>query len=216
MRILIVSATYIEAQRIIVDLKMNKVSEFLYSSEEYETDMLVTGIGSVATLFAMLTLRSLMSYDFIINIGIAGSFNSEDMFGKLVNVKSDYFGDVGLNTEKGFISVFETEFNKAYGNLINNGVIYNTSDFPAYFRQVSQCKGVSVGIPEKGLYPDADIETMEGAAFMLVCKHAKKIFLQLRSVSNIIGKTAREDWEVVTPINNYSNLVLEFIKRQKQ
>lgn len=207
------SATYIEAQRIVETLKMKKVSSFLYSSEYHNTDLLVTGIGSVATVFAMMSQRNISMYDLFINIGIAGSFSSENKIGTLVNVKSDCFGDIGINSKKGFMPVFESKFNSAYGNLINNGTLYNTSDFPPFFREIKNCSGVTVSEPEKKEYPQIDVETMEGAAFMLVSKHYKKMFLQIRGISNIIGQTLKEDWDINTPIKNYSNLVIDFVKR---
>jgi len=213
MSLLIVSATYIEGQRIVETLKMKKVSSFLYSSEYHNTDLLVTGIGSVATVFAMMSQRNISMYELFINIGIAGSFSSENEIGTLVNVKSDCFGDIGINSEKGFMPVFESKFNSAYGNLINNGTLYNTSDFPPFFREIQKCNGVTVSEPEKKEYPQIDVETMEGAAFMLVSKHYKKMFLQIRGISNIIGQTLKEDWDIDTPIKNYSNLVIDFIKR---
>jgi nucleoside phosphorylase len=54
---------------------------------------------------------------------------------------------------------------------------------------------------------------MEGAAFMLVCKHFKKNFIQIRGISNIIGKTERKDWNFKEPIINYSNIISEFITK---
>jgi nucleoside phosphorylase len=56
---------------------------------------------------------------------------------------------------------------------------------------------------------------MEGAAFMLVCKHFKKNFIQIRGISNIILKTKRENWDFNTPINNYSDLTIDFLKQNK-
>lgn len=213
MSLLIVSATYIEAQRIVESLKMKKVSSFLYSSKENNADLLVTGIGSVATVFAMMSLRNISMYEMFINVGISGSFNQKIEIGSVINVKSDFFGDIGINTEKGYLPVFESHFNSAYNNLINNGKIYNTSDYPAFFRDLKKCNGVTVNETEKKNFIDADIETMEGAAFMLVSKHYKKVFLQLRGVSNVIGKTKKTDWDISSPINSYSCLVLDFIKK---
>ncbi|PLX06563.1 MAG: hypothetical protein C0596_14640 [Marinilabiliales bacterium] len=215
MRLLLVCATNIEAKQIITELEMRKVSDFLYASEEFNTYLLITGIGSVATVFAMLSQRSISMYDFLINFGISGSFSKNYKIGNLYNVTSDYFGDIGINAENGFKQVFKTEFNAAYSNLINNGRLYNTSDFPPFFRDLDKLRGVTVSEPERQYFQDADIETMEGSAFMLVAKYYKKMFVQISGISNIIGITKRKDWDINTPIHNYSNLIIDFIKKNK-
>jgi len=213
MDLLLVSATKNEAKIFIKELRMKEINSSLYSSSEFRIELLLTGIGIPATLFSMLTDVDIRKYDLIINIGIAGSFNKNTELGSIVNVTSDNFGDIGINSEKGFIPAFKTEFNDKFRNLINNGHIYNTSDFPAFFYALPKCKGVSVNLPEAMPFPETDIETMEGAAFMLVCKHFKKGFLQIRGISNIIGYTQRKDWDINTPIKNYSEHILKFIEK---
>ncbi|MDD2385942.1 MAG: hypothetical protein PHP52_04095 [Bacteroidales bacterium] len=216
MNLLLISATKHEADIIIKDLGMKQIKPSLYSSSTHKTDLLLTGIGIPATLFSMFTDVDIRKYDIVINIGIAGSFNKNAKIGDILNVSSDSFGDIGINSKNGFLSVFKTEFNDKFKNLINNGQILNTSDFPAFFHALPKCKGVSVNLPEAMLYPQTDVETMEGAAFMLVCKHYKKVFIQIRGISNIIGYTQRKDWDMNTPIKNYSEYIIEFIEKNKQ
>lgn len=214
MRTLLVCATNIEAQRIIAAMNMRELSKFMHSSDEFSTDLIITGMGSVATVFAMLSQRSLSMYDLFINFGIAGSFSKKCKIGEVYNIKSDYFGDIGINTDKGFKQVFDTSFNHAYENLVNNGKLYNTSDYPPFFKGLDNVRGVTVSIPESQDFVDAEVETMEGAAFMLVAKHYKKMFVQIRGISNLIGVTKRDNWDIDTPINNYSNLIIEFLKNK--
>ncbi len=214
MRTLLVSATKIEAEQIIKTLNMNKVSPFLYSSNEFDTNLLVTGIGSVATLFAMLTHRDIAMYDIFINLGIAGAYSDDIKIGNVYNINSDSFVDIGLNTDTGFKPIFNTEFNNAYNRLINNGKIYNTSEIPLTFKNLKKLKGATVVEPEKRKPQEEDVETMEGAAFMLVAKHYKKPFVQIRGISNIIGITKRKDWNISSPISKYSNLIIKHIKQQ--
>jgi len=47
-----------------------------------------------------------------------------------------------------------------------------------------------------------DIESMEGAAFHYVCLQQKINFLQLRSISNVVGERDKEKWEMKEAINN--------------
>lgn len=213
MRLLIVTATWIEAERLIKDLQLREINPNFHSNKDFDTDLIITGVGIPATLFSMFVNIDLRTYDFIINVGIAGSFCEENKLGTLYNVNSDFFGDIGFSTNKGFLPVFESKFNDQFRNLINNGKIYNTSDYHSFFKDISKANGVTVNIPELKKYNDVDIETMEGAAFMLVCKHFKKNFIQIRGISNIIGRTNRDEWDFKTPIENYSELIVEFIKK---
>lgn len=215
MKLLIVTATKIEAEEFISGLGLREISAAFYSGKETETDLLITGIGIPATIFSMFANVEIRTYDLIINAGIAGSFSESIPTGTVVNVYSDFFGDIGLNSESGFLPIFKSKFNNQFKNLVNNGCIYNTSDYPAFFRNLQKANAVTVNIPEIKTYADTDIETMEGAAFMLVCKHFKKNFIQIRGISNIIGLTKREDWDIKLPISKYSVLITEFVKRLK-
>jgi futalosine hydrolase len=213
MKTLIITATYPEAERITKDLNMSSAGSFMFSNKELKTDLLITGIGIPATIFSMFANVNCGIYDLIINAGVAGSFKTDFITGDVLNITSDSFADIVINGDKDSKPVFETIYNENFRNLINNGRIYNTSDFPAYFKTLPKASGITVNIPERIKDCNFDTESMEGAAFMLVCKHFKKNFIQIRGISNIIGKTERKDWNFKDPINNYSNIISEFITK---
>ena len=49
-----------------------------------------------------------------------------------------------------------------------------------------------------------DIESMEGAAFHFVCLQQKVNFLQVRSISNIVGDRDKKNWQMKIAIENLS------------
>ncbi|MDD2635057.1 MAG: hypothetical protein PHW82_06115 [Bacteroidales bacterium] len=55
MNLLLVSATKQEVNIFIKELEMEEINSSLYSSNEHRTELLLTGIGILATLFSMLT-----------------------------------------------------------------------------------------------------------------------------------------------------------------
>jgi len=211
MKILIITATITEADKLIEFLKLKKQSDYIYSSETYETDLLISGVGIPAIVFSMLTYHKISTYELIVNCGIAGSYNEKLQIGSVSNICSDSFGDIGFNTENGFENVFDSKFNDKFINIFNNGFIYNSSDYPVFFKDLQKTKSVTVNIPEIRNYPDTDLETMEGAAFMMVCKYFKKNYIQIRGISNIIGNTERKDWNFRKPISNYSEIISDYI-----
>lgn len=213
MKTLIITATHPEAERITKILDMSSAGRFMFSNNELNTDLLVTGIGIPATIFSMFANVNCGIYDLIINAGIAGSFNADIKTGDILNISSDSFADIVIKGENDVKPVFETIYNENFRNLINNGRIYNTSDYPAYFKNLLKASAITVNIPERIKGCNFDTESMEGAAFMLVCKHFKKNFIQIRGISNIIGKTEKKDWNFKDPINNYSEIISEFITK---
>ena len=59
---------------------------------------------------------------------------------------------------------------------------------------------------------NADIESMEGAAFHYVCLQQKINFLQIRGVSNVVGERNKANWKIKTAIKNMSKEALKIIK----
>ncbi len=215
MKTLIITATSLEAKQIVDNLHFIKRSDTVFSNTNYNCDILTTGVGLVATMFSMFTCVNIKEYDLLINLGTVGSFSENLKIGELVNVNSDSFEDICIRDNGKKINVFNSKFNQHFRNLINNGRIYNTSDYPHFFHNLKKVSGTSVNIPEQNPISNYEIESMEGAAFMLVCKHFKKNFIQIRGISNIILKTKRENWDFNTPINNYSDLTIDFLKQIK-
>ena len=68
MKVLIITATKLEAELVAKNLEMKEINAFFLSSKKFEADLLITGIGIPATIFSMLTAVNVGIYDFIINI----------------------------------------------------------------------------------------------------------------------------------------------------
>ena len=75
MKILLVSATDLEIEK-------ERFSDF---------EILITGIGMLNTSINLTQRLSSGKYDLLINIGVAGSFNSELNIGDVVEVVEDKF-----------------------------------------------------------------------------------------------------------------------------
>jgi futalosine hydrolase len=58
---------------------------------------------------------------------------------------------------------------------------------------------------------NAQIETMEGAAFHYVCLQQKIIFLQMRSISNKVGERNKSNWELQSSIENLNKELIQII-----
>jgi futalosine hydrolase len=58
----------------------------------------------------------------------------------------------------------------------------------------------------------ADIETMEGAALHYVCQHQQTSYLQLRSISNVVGVRDKSQWHLKEAIENLNTALSNIIK----
>ena len=67
-----------------------------------DCDVMVTGVGMVNTTFSLTKRLSEKSYDLVINIGVAGSFNSAIKIGDVVEVIEDNFSEIGFEDGNSF------------------------------------------------------------------------------------------------------------------
>lgn len=206
MNLLIVAATDFE------------IEPFL--KENIPADILITGVGTPATVFHVTKKLFAKKYDLAIQAGIAGAFNHQLKLSEVVAVKEETFADLGIEEngklyslfEKGFMN--ENEFPFENGWLKNNHLILEKINLP-------YAKGITVNkigddilqnkmIEEKF---SADVESMEGAAFHYVCLQQQINFLQLRSISNYIGERDKSKWELRNAIENLNTELLKIIEK---
>jgi len=59
---------------------------------------------------------------------------------------------------------------------------------------------------------NAEIESMEGAAFFYACREAGLPCMQIRAVSNYVEKRDRDSWQIGLAIKNLDKFAAEFLK----
>ena len=208
MNLLIVAATQFE------------IEPFL--KEKNNAEILITGVGIPATIFHLTKKLLEKKYDLIIQAGIAGAFNERFNLAETILVKEDAFADLGIEEKGKFKTLFETgflgknDFPYTNGWLINNHPFFEKNKLPV-------AKGITVNkISDDHFHNQsnkqnfsADIESMEGAAFHYACLQQKINFLQLRSISNVVGERDKTKWKVKKAIENLNNELLKIIKENK-
>lgn len=205
MKLLIVAATEFE------------IEPFLKRKDNAE--ILITGVGIPATVFHLTKKLSEKKYDFLIQAGIAGTFNDNDDLAEVVEVKEDAFADLGIEENRNFKTLFETGFiNKNDFPYTNGWLINSHSIFGKNI--LRRVKGITVNkigndqlqnrmIREKF---SPDVESMEGAAFHYVCLQQKINFLQLRSISNHVGERDKSKWKLKESVENLNKELLKIIE----
>jgi futalosine hydrolase len=206
MNVLIVAATKFE------------IDSFL--KENHQAEILITGIGIPSTIFHLTKKLSEKNYDLVINAGIAGSFRKRFSLSEVVLVKEDTFGDIGINENENFKTLFETDlanendFPYSHSWLINQNAGLEKWQLPF-------AKGITINKITDDILQirklqqkfSADIESMEGAAFHYVCLQQKINFLQVRSISNIVGERDKTKWQMKPAIANLNKELLIMISK---
>ncbi|MGD0340666.1 MAG: futalosine hydrolase [Bacteroidales bacterium] len=186
-----------------------------------EICLLVTGVGSMATSWAMTKwFSSNQKPDLSINIGIAGSFSNDMVIGDVVVPVSDCFADAGIETGTGFITLEEAgltdpdRFPFTGGKIVaENKYCSMALDFlkPAKAITVNSASGSEDTIRRLLKNYNPDIETMEGATFFYICSGERLPFLALRSISNRVEPRNKDKWNIPLALVNLSEKLKEFI-----
>ena len=207
MRILVVAATLFEVE----SLKLRTESETLNLGRK-TIDFLITGAGMVATSFAMGAHLAKNTYDVAINLGIAGSFDKSFALGDVVEIIEDELAELGAEDDEDFITIEklgfgESSFRSTYHlpeglNLRKaNAVTVNT------------VHGNDASIKKLSTRINAQIESMEGAAFFYCCREVGLPSIQIRAVSNYVEKRNRDAWQIGLAIKNLNIFAEEFLAR---
>jgi futalosine hydrolase len=222
-RILVVSATAAEVGPVTAGLRRTGgVGEQLttYASNGHDVDVLVTGVGMVATATWCSVVLSRGRYDVALNIGVCGSFDRSLTLGTVVHVVTDRLSELGAEDGDAFLSIHqlhllgENEPPFVEGRLVNpappisatlaglpavNGITVNT---------VHGCDQSIARVSER-LAPQ--VESMEGAAFMYACLMIGQQFAQVRAVSNIVERRNRDAWKLPEAIANLGATTLRML-----
>lgn len=183
----------------------------------------ITGIGMVnmalgtyATLQAERPTRA-------VNIGIGGSLGLRELpIGTVVQITEESFADLGRENAEGFEDL------KQMGFALFSGAdkeIFNdvTNDYLLEIIDAQRVRGFSVNtVTGKEQTVDSllnrygsGVESMEGAAFFLVCKRLGQAFAAFRALSNRVGPRATAEWDIPLAIQKLNDFVLEKLKTKE-
>jgi futalosine hydrolase len=204
MNILVVAATEME------------ISPFM--AQNTKADVLITGVGAPACMYALTKQLQNGHYDFVLQAGIAGTFKNQYPLGQTFAVKTDLFADLGIQEKEQFFTLFEKGFVNENAFPNTNGRMENTNENYFSLKPVNAItiNTVSDSLAQTELYKkkyDADIESMEGAAFHFVCLQEKISFLQIRSISNFVGERVKTNWKMKEAIENLNENLIRIVQK---
>ncbi|WP_294185642.1 futalosine hydrolase [uncultured Sphingobacterium sp.] len=204
MQILVVAATSFELQ------------PFLELASTYDRcDTLITGVGMVATAFALGRVLHEKKYDLLINIGIGGCLDRHVEIGSVIQVVSESFIELGAEDGHNFIPIDQL----GYGKSRFSSCLLADKELRLPF--LKQGEGITVnkvhGRTESiekilKLHPNSLVESMEGAAVFFAADKMAVPVIEIRGISNYVEKRNRATWNIPLAIMNSNKALIKTLE----
>jgi futalosine hydrolase len=224
MRILLVAATPMEIAPVVAGLgagsargpRLNR-----HTLADHQVDVLVTGVGMVATAAWCSRVLAQTPYDVALNFGVCGSFDRALEPGAVVHVVADRIAELGAEAGPSFLTIQELHLLEDDEPPFNGGELVNSAPpVNVALAQLPRVHGITVNTVhgnERSIRAVAQrfapqVESMEGAAFMYACLTNGLSFAQVRAVSNVIETRNRDAWKLPEAIANLNRAALSIVE----
>jgi futalosine hydrolase len=198
------------------EFEIKPTIEFIRQENIHEIEILITGVGMMATTYALTKTVLSKRPDFILQAGVAGCLNKNLPLTKIVIVENENIGDLGVEENGAFKTLFDLKLLDS--NLLpwKNGKLSNSIE-TLKSTGLTIVDGVTVNeistnkerIEYYREQLNASVESMEGVALHYVALQEEIPFLQMRSLSNFAGERDKSKWVMDIAI---ANLNIELIR----
>jgi len=223
MKILIVSATYLEIEPLLLQFQLEQeVNQKLkrYTYNKHEIDVLIPGVGMTCTAYWMGKTLASKLYDVAINLGLAGSFDDALAIGETVHITSDRISELGAEDGESFLSLIDMNLIADEDYTLNHGVMENTialenpviDDLKKVAAiTVNTTHGAAISIQKIKELFQPQVESMEGAAFFYACLLEGITCTQIRTISNKVELRNKDNWDIPLAVKNLCGTGLKII-----
>ncbi len=196
MRLLVVTAVAAEADAICAGLGLGRD----------RVTVVAGGVGPPAA--AASTARALVlaaergaPYTAVISAGIAGGFAGRVDVGATVLAAATVAADLGAETADGFLSIAELDFGQSTMECDTELLAAVREAIPAAVVGAVLTVSTVTGTAEREAalrerHPDAVAEAMEGFGVATAAREAGVAFVEVRTISNLIGPRNRAAWRI--------------------
>jgi futalosine hydrolase len=188
-----------------------------YEHAGHGVDVLVTGIGMVATAAWCSRALAETPYDLALNVGVCGSFDRALEPGCVVHVVSDRLAELGAEDGDGLLTLDELELPM---EPVDSAELVNVAPpSNAALTRLPAVRGITVNTVHGNERSIAgvvqrfqpQVESMEGAAFTYACLIHELPFAQVRAVSNFVERRNRQVWRMADAIHALSAVVVTIL-----
>ncbi len=169
-------------------------------------DLIMTGIGPVNTAWNLSRALGRFPYKLLVNIGVCGALDPALDIGQVVNIVEDSFADLGAETADGQLLDLSalglpllTRRDETHYNRLRLARIPVPE--PHLTRVQGLTSSTAHGRAEsiatlRAHWPQAQVETMEGAAFVYASLMTGVPAVAIRGVSNRVEPRDRASWRL--------------------
>jgi futalosine hydrolase len=224
MRLLIVAATAMEVAPLAAALGAPAAApgEHLRKCRHgrHDIELLITGVGMVATAAWCSRALARTAYDIALNVGVCGSFDEAFAPGAVVQVISDRIAELGAEDNGRFLTLDDLRLTDPSGGPLARAELVNDSPpASAALARLPRVRGISVNTVHGDARSIAEVrerfapqvESMEGAGFVYGCLLHEVRFAQIRAVSNVVETRNRASWRLAEAVANVTATALEVI-----
>ena len=187
---------------------------------DFDVDILITGVGSVATTYALTRYLQHKRPELIIQAGVAGSFDPTVPAGTVYAVQKEIIADMGAVEKQRFANLFElglanpneAPFKRSWLTNPNTTLLKRSR-----LKKVNAITVNEISTSKKRIQAYQDtyqpaLESMEGAAFHYVCLQENIPFMQLRSISNTVGVRNKKQWDLPLAIEELNKVLIRLLE----
>lgn len=217
MRIIVTAATVDEWMPAYLQI------DTLYTSESKRMKVIFhqSGVGMLASAVSLTKLVADEKPDLLIQVGIAGAFDENLPLGKVVCVREESLGDLGVQEDGKWKDIFDLKLEKSSYPPYERRKLPNTWLKEYNLLKLPEVAAVTINeitTSEERKQQllrkyEAVTESMEGAALHYVCRNFNLPFIQMRAISNYIGERDKTKWEIKTAIENINQALLKYLEK---
>ena len=220
MRVIISAATVAEWMPSFLNINALYTGE----SQRLKLQYHQSGIGMLAASFALTKLAMEDKPDLIIQVGIAGTFDTSQTLGAVVVINEETIGDLGVEEDGKWKDLFDLKLEKSSYHPFEKRKLPNQWLTKYNLLGLKEVSGITVNeistnqerIQKIIKKYNPTIESMEGAALHYVARETNIPFIQIRAISNYIGERDKSNWQMKLAIDNLNQTLIQYIDRLYQ
>jgi futalosine hydrolase len=184
-------------------------------------DVLLTGVGLLAATHALTKQVLSRRPDFILQGGIAGTFDEKLPPGETIAVTADTVADLGVQEGGQFRTISDLGLQATNGGPWQGDWLVNPHRDVIARTGLQTGRGITINEistdpARMAFYTErfgAKVESMEGAALHYVGLQEGIPFLQLRAISNLVGERDKNKWRIADSIASLDQALRQFIRK---
>lgn len=217
MRIIITAATTGEWMPAFAELD-NRLAE---NSIRFKPVFHQSGVGMLASAVSLTQAILTEKPDLVIQVGIAGCFDTNLPLGTVVVVNNEQLGDTGVLEDGKWKDIFDLKLEKSSYHPYEKRKLPNPWLKQYNLLQLPEVDAITINRITTGTDEIARlqkkyapvIESMEGAALHYVCRETQTPFLQIRAISNYIGERDKSKWLIGESIGALNQTILQLLEK---